>query len=126
VKEKRNLTNIARRLRRQSTNAETRLWNGLRGKQLEGCKFRRQAPIGPYVVDFVSFSKRIVIELDGGQHAKEKEKDYKRDKWLESQGFNVLRFWNTEILENTEAVLEVVRQALVSPSLNPSHQGREE
>ena len=91
---------------------------------MECYKFRRQQPIGPYIVDFVNFKKRIVIELDGGQHAIEKENDVKRDAWLNSEGFEVLRFWNNEIFENLEGVLDVIRKKLLSPSPNPSHQGR--
>jgi very-short-patch-repair endonuclease len=119
-----NFTNFARTLRRRSTNAEKLLWHNLQGKQLECYKFRRQQPIGPYIVDFVNFEKRIVIELDGGQHAIEKENDIKRDTWLNSEGFEVLRFWNNEIFENLEGVLDVIRKKLLSPSPNPSHQGR--
>ena len=116
-------TNIARLLRGRSTEAEKLLWRNLQGKQLK-YKFRRQQPIGPYIVDFVNFEKRIVIELDGGQHAIEKENDSRRDSWLNSEGFEVLRFWNNEVFENLEGVLDVVRRKLLSPSPNPSHQGR--
>ncbi len=116
---------IAKNLRKRSTHAEILLWRHLRAKQLEGLKFKRQQPIGNYIVDFVCFKKRIVIEVDGGQHAIEKDKDRERDKWLEGQGFRVLRFWNNEVLMNTEGVLEVIRGELFeSPSPNPSHQGR--
>ena len=70
---------------------------------MEGIKFRRQQPIGDYIVDFVAFEKRLVIEVDGGQHAEEeKDNDMRRDEWLRSQGFRVLRFWNTEVLQNLE------------------------
>jgi len=82
-----NIIRIAKNLRKKSTDAERLLWRHLRAKQLEGFKFRRQQPIGNYVVDFVCFENRIVIEVDGGQHAIEKEKDSERTKWLESQGF---------------------------------------
>ena len=87
-----NIIRIAKNLRKKSTDAERLLWRHLRAKQLEGFKFRRQQPIGNYVVDFVCFENRIVIEVDGGQHAIEKEKDSERTKWLESQGFKILRF----------------------------------
>jgi len=91
---------------------------------LEGHKFRRQQPLGPYVVDFVNFEKRIVIELDGGQHAIKKDSDKKRDQWLKAEGFKVLRFWNNDIFRNLEGILEVIRKRLLSPSPDPSHQGR--
>ena len=117
-------TNIARMLRKRSTNAENLLWKKLRGKQLEGYKFRRQEPVGPYIVDFVNFEKGIVIELDGGQHAIERENDKKRDAWLNAEGFNVLRFWDNEIFDNLEGIVEVVRKRLFSPSPGPSHKGR--
>ena len=110
------LTRIARNLRRNSTEAGEILWQKIRNKQLAGVKFRRQQPIGPYVVDFVSLEKMFVIELDGGQHAIEKRKDRKRDLWLNSQGFEVLRFWNNEVFENMEGVLEFVRKRLLCPS----------
>jgi very-short-patch-repair endonuclease len=75
-------------------------------------------------VDFASFEARVVIEVDGGQHAVEKEKDEERDTWLRSHGFKVLRFWNHEVLENTDGVMETIRRELTTPSPNPSRQGR--
>ena len=104
------LTPFARELRKNSTDAENMLWYHLRAKQLRDLKFRRQQPIGNYIVDFVCFSKKIVIELDGSQHdlKKIKQKDKKRDRWLKNQGFKVLRFWNNDVLENTDGVLEVI------------------
>lgn len=96
--------NIARNLRKDSTEAEKILWQKLRNKQLEGFKFRRQQIIGRYIVDFVNFERKLVIELDGSRHAVEKEKDWKRDHWLQTQGFEVLRYWNNEIFENLEGV----------------------
>lgn len=119
-----NFTNMARMLRKGSTNAEKILWQHLRGRQLEGYKFRRQQPVGPYIVDFVNFEERVVIELDGGQHAINKDSDKNRDAWLKGEGFKVLRFWNNDIFENLEGILEVVRKRLQSPSPGPSHQGR--
>ena len=80
---------------------------------MEGMKFRRQQPIENFIVDFVSFEKRIVIELDGGQHAKNKEKDNKRDRLLTENGFIVLRFWDNEVFDNIEGVLEVIRQKCI-------------
>lgn len=104
------LTNLAKTLRRNSTEAETILWNRLRARQIEGIKFRRQQPIENFIVDFVSFENRLVIELDGGQHAENRHKDIARDRLLAENGFEVLRFWDNEIFENVEGVLEVIRQ----------------
>ncbi len=103
---------LAKDLRKKATDAEKSLWQHLRAQQLEGFKFRRQQPIGNYIADFVCFEKRVIVELDGGQHAIE-GKDNKRDKWLTSQGFKVLRFWNHEALTNVNGVLEVIRRGLI-------------
>ena len=111
--------NIARNLRKNSTEAEKILWQKLRNKQLEGFKFRRQQIVGRYVVDFVNFERKLVVELDGSQHAPEKERDWERDHWLQTQGFEVLRYWNNEVFENLEGVLEVIRQTLLAPSPQP-------
>ena len=118
------LTVIAKNLRKQSTDAERKLWQHLRAKQLQGLKFRRQAPMGNYVLDFICYEKNLVIELDGGQHSIERRKDEIRDNWLKKQGFKVLRLWNNEVLTNTAGVLEVIRKNCLSPSSYPSHQGR--
>src|SRR3990172_7475009 len=96
------------------------MWRHLRGKQLEGFKFRRQEPIGRYVGDFVCYEKRILVEVDGGQHSV--EKDGNRKRWLEGQGFKVLRFWNNDVLKNIQGVLVFIRPFLwinepVSPPL---------
>jgi very-short-patch-repair endonuclease len=80
---------------------------------LEGFKFRRQAPIGKYLVDFVSFERKLIVEVDGGQHAVEIEKDQERENWLFTQGFNTVRFWNNEVLQNLEGVLEAIRDGIV-------------
>ena len=96
----------AKHLRKNSTDAERALWRHLRNKQLLGCKFRRQAPIGHYIVDFVCFSQSLIIEVDGGQHQTQADYDAKRYKWLQSQGFTVLRFWDNDALANTDSVLE--------------------
>jgi len=103
-------TKHAKILRKNSTKAETLLWSKLRSKQLEGIKFRRQQPIGNYIVDFVSFERQIIIEVDGGQHANKKKEDQRRDQILTKDGFKVLRFWNNNVLENIDAVLEIIRQ----------------
>ena len=122
---KKNLTIIARDLRKNSTEAERALWYRLSRRQLEGYKFRRQQPIGRYVVDFVSFERKLVIEVDGGQHKVQKEEDKKRDNWLERNGFKVLRFWNSEMFENLEGVLNVVRRNLLPPPPAPPARGGE-
>ena len=111
------LTNIARNLRKQSTEAENLLWRHLRARRLEGLKFRRQQPIGNYIADFVCFEKRIIVEVDGGQHAMGKEKDKKRDKWFRERGFRVLRFWNNEVFRNTSGVLEIIRDSCLNHPL---------
>ena len=104
----------ARRLRRASTEAEKLLWQKLRARQLSEAKFRRQAPIGSYIVDFVSFENRLVVEIDGGQHNRPqgRQHDVKRSAWLESQDFRVLRFWNNQVLTNIEGVLERILQEI--------------
>jgi len=122
-----NTINIARNLRKRFTDAEKLLWRYLRAKQLEGFKFRRQQPIGNYIVDFVCFEKRVVIEVDGGQHAVERKKDKERDNWLKGQDLKVLRFWNNEVLTNTRGVLEVIREHCLShPPLESPIKGGEE
>ena len=103
-------------MRKRHTDAERLLWHHLRSKQIEGLKFRRQQPIGKYIVDFVCFERKVVIEVDGGQHAKEGG-DKERDLWLNKEGFQVLRFWNNEVLLKPKGVLEVIREkCLKSPS----------
>ncbi|MGD9501445.1 MAG: endonuclease domain-containing protein [Methyloceanibacter sp.] len=103
---KRPLTARARSLRSSSTMAERRLWKVLRKHQLHAVQFRRQQPIGPYVVDFFCPSAKLVIEIDGGQHAEARTemRDAKRTQWLESRGYQVLRFWNNDVLQNLEGV----------------------
>ena len=118
-----NLKGIVKSLRKRLTDAEKVLWKHLRAKQLQGLKFRRQEPIGKYVVDFVCYQKRIVVEVDGGQHSKESSKDEERDRWFQKEGYKVLRFWNNDVLTNTDGVLEVIMKN-VSPSPGPSHRGR--
>jgi len=101
----------SRRLRRQATDAELKLWSHLRSRTLENFKFVRQEPIGPYIVDFVCREKRLVVEVDGGQHATD-PRDAIRDQWLAAHRYRVLRFWNNDVLSNTEGVLEVIASAL--------------
>jgi very-short-patch-repair endonuclease len=105
------LTNVARSFRKKPTEAEKLLWRHLRAKRLGGLRFRRQQPIGNYIVDFVCFEKRLIIEVDGGQHATQKEKDIERDKWFSEQGFRVLRFWNNEVLRDISIVMELIRRS---------------
>ena len=102
----------AKKLRKNMTDAERKLWRHLRGRQLTGVKFRRQHPIGPYVVDFVTFESKLIIELDGGHHALQLTEDGKRSDWLASNGFTVLRFWNHEVLQQTDSVLQVITERL--------------
>jgi very-short-patch-repair endonuclease len=104
-------TNRARNLRRSSTDAETKLWNRLRSRALLGQKFVRQEPIGPFTVDFVCREQRLVIEVDGGQHATD-PRDAVRDQWLIDHRYRVLRFWNNDVLSNIDGVLETIATAL--------------
>jgi very-short-patch-repair endonuclease len=104
----------ARKLRKQQTPAERRLWQLLCDKRLAGYKFRRQFPIGNYITDFACFQHRLVVEADGSQHA-ENPMDAERTAYLESQGWHVLRFWNGEILKNSEGVLLTVLAELQRP-----------
>ncbi len=100
-----------RRLRLDATDAERRLWYRLRLRQIADAKFVRQERIGPYVVDFVCRERRLIIEVDGGQHATD-PRDVVREQWLSDRGYRVLRFWNNDVLANTEGVLEVIAAAL--------------
>jgi very-short-patch-repair endonuclease len=108
------LTSVARILRRDRTEAEARLWRYLRNRQMEGAKFRFQAPVGSYVADFLCVEARLIVELDGGQHGVQIEKDAARTKALEAAGYTVIRFWNNEVLANTEGVLETIRLAVLN------------
>ena len=101
----------ARNLRKNSTDAEKHLWYNLRANRL-GFKFKRQVPMGTYIVDFVCLEKHLIIELDGGQHLDNQVYDLKRTDWLQLQGFKVIRFWNHDVLQQTTSVLEVILQAL--------------
>ncbi len=108
----------ARGLRRRPTEAEKRMWRLLRDRRLVDAKFRRQHPVGPYVVDFFCANAKLVIELDGGGHGTEEKKDAdeRRTAELRALGFRVLRFWNTDVLRNPEGVLKTVAEALSAPS----------
>ena len=119
-------TERARDLRRRQTDAERVLWAYLRSKRMHGLKFRRQQPLGPYVVDFVSFERRLVVEVDGGHHSEPEVRaaDTERTQWLERNGFRVLRFWNNEVLGNLEGVWEQISRAVESgqsPSPQPPY-----
>ena len=118
------LTPAARRLRSDPTEAERHLWHVLRAKSL-GVKFRRQAVIGRYIVDFVCFEKKLVVEVDGGGHCAS-QGDIIRDEWLNDQGFEVLRFWNNDVFANLEGVFQKIEERLKSPSLALPTRGRGE
>jgi very-short-patch-repair endonuclease len=113
----------ARGLRSAMTDAEERLWTRLRGDQMAGHRFRRQVPIGPYVVDFACREARLAIEVDGSQHAAASLEDDQRTAWLTSRGYRVLRFWNNQVLTETDAVLESIRTALDATSKTSSKIG---
>ena len=109
----------ARRLRRSMTDAEKKLWARLRGHRLAEASFRRQVPIGPYIVDFFCAAARLVIEVDGGGHGKESGlvRDARRTVWLEDAGYRVLRFWNADVVNEIEAVLDAIVVALAEAGL---------
>ena len=105
----------ARSLRENQTDAEGLLWHYLRHKQLDGHKFRRQQPIGPYIVDFACMPQKVIVELDDGQHAERRSHDKRRDRFLQGQGYRLLRFWNNEVFENCFGVLERIYEAVQNP-----------
>jgi very-short-patch-repair endonuclease len=107
------------------TDAERLLWRHPRAYQLNGRKFRRQQPIGPYVVDFVHFGAKLIVECDGGQH-NERADDQERDSWLRQQGFQVLRYWNHQILNETDNVVEDILNNMPPLPRPLSHKGRGE
>ena len=109
-----NLVSLSRNLRKNQTDAENLIWRHLRRNQLEGFSFRRQHPIGKYIVDFVCLEKRLILEIDGGQHDLEKDKDGQRTNWLMSEGYRVLNFWNNDVLTNLQGVLETIRLNIIS------------
>jgi len=108
----------ARRLRRDQTDAERALWFRLRDRRLNGMKFRRQMPVKSYVVDFCCESAHLIVELDGGQHIERGSEDAKRTADLEAYGYLVLRFWNNDVLRNTDGVVETI---LATASQEPPH-----
>jgi len=103
----------AKALRKNMTDAEQKLWYHLRGHRFGGAKFKRQKPIGPFIVDFVCLEGRLVIELDGGQHADAHTYDERRDAWLAANGYRVLRFWNNEVMQELPGVLERIWESLL-------------
>jgi very-short-patch-repair endonuclease len=102
----------ARNLRARQTEAENRLWYFLRDRRFLGAKFRRQVPVGPYVADFLCKSAGLIVEADGGQHSERAAQDGARTRFLEAEGYRVLRFWNSEVMENVEGVMEVIAMAI--------------
>ena len=105
-------TKSARELRNNLTDAERRLWQKLKRRQIATVTFRRQQPIGAFIVDFVCFERRVIVEVDGGQHSEQVPYDEQRTRWLEAQGYLVLRFWNNDVLANTEAVAQAILDAV--------------
>ena len=109
----------AKQLRKNETDAERLLWYRLRNRQIANSKFRRQHVIEPYIVDFVCLERGLVVEVDGGQHAERVPEDVRRTEFLESKGLRVLRFWNNDVLTQTEAVLESIYSVLLERPLTP-------
>jgi very-short-patch-repair endonuclease len=103
---------FARQLRRSQTDAEKLLWSKLRNRALYGYKFRRQVPVGNYIADFLCQEAMLIVELDGGQHAEQQDDDQRRTRWLESQGFDVMRFWNNDVLWNIDGVCDALLEAV--------------
>ncbi|MFZ1773447.1 MAG: endonuclease domain-containing protein [Rhizobiaceae bacterium] len=119
LKRKRQATANARALRASDTEPEYRFWGELRNRRLNGNKFTRQMPLGPYIVDFLCREKRLIVELDGAQHC-DSEHDAIRDKWLNEHGYSVLRFWNNEVLHERRAVLGTLLAVLDGQISAPS------
>ena len=117
----RHLTRVAKRLRYEMTDAERVLWREVRAHRFAGFKFKRQEPLGLYVVDFVCYEAKLIVELDGGQHANQQEADAERTRWLESRGFRVVRFWNNDVLANIAGVMHEIKKMLNS---SPNDQER--
>ena len=109
-----------RELRRRATKLEQLLWWALRNRRQDGLKFRRQHSIGPFIVDFVCLEKKLVVELDGDYHDYVVEKDERRQRYLEAQGFRVIRFLNEEVLDDLEAVALAIVRSARAPSPKPS------
>jgi very-short-patch-repair endonuclease len=109
---------FARRMRRQPTEAEDRLWRELRGRRLDGIKVRRQVPFDPYVADFLCAEAMLVIEVDGGQHGGS-ERDERRTRFFNAKGYRVLRFWNDEVLREMDSVCTTIIAFVRDPDLQP-------
>ena len=116
---------FARQLRKNMTDTERFVWKRIRYRQLGGYRFRRQVPVGPYIADFVCFEAKVVLELDGGQHATQLLSDTERTHWFEGQGFVVVRFWNNEAIENWDTIADYLVGVLQArtPHPNPPPQG---
>jgi very-short-patch-repair endonuclease len=115
----------SRELRNNPTDAERLLWRAISNRQLGGIRFNRQVPIGPFICDFVARTPKLVVEVDGGQHALEADADARRTRFLRSRGYRVIRFWNNDVLENIDGVIEVLLRALSDmPSPTPPAGGR--
>lgn len=106
----------ARALRKSETDAERKIWQLLRSRSLNGTKFRRQHPVGPYIIDFICINENLIIELDGSQHQQQLAYDAQRTAFLEQAGYRVLRFWDNDVLLQTESVMQAIYDALGSPS----------
>jgi very-short-patch-repair endonuclease len=108
---------FARKLRHDQTNVERKLWYALRDRRFHDFKFRRQQPIGPYVVDFICFRRNLIIELDGSQHGEDeaRRKDERRTTFLNERGYRVIRFWNYEINQNLDGVFDTIERELKRP-----------
>jgi very-short-patch-repair endonuclease len=114
-------TAFARKLRRSETDVERKLWHRLRNGQICDAQFRRQHPVGRYILDFYCPALALVIELDGGQHAEHETRDLERDEWLKQNGVTVLRFWNSDVIENINGVLEVIAAKISELKSIPAH-----
>ena len=115
----------ATELRKNATRAELTLWDQLRNRQVRGVRFNFQRPIGPYICDFVARTPKLIVEVDGGQHALNVETDARRTAFLKMRGYRLIRFWNNDVLENIEGVVAAIEQALADrPSPTPPDNGR--
>lgn len=115
----------ARALPNDPTEAEKHLWRAIRSRQLMGTRFNRQVPIGPYICDFVSRARKLIVEVDGGQHAAALDQDRQRSDFLTARGYRVIRFWNNDVPGNIEGVVEMIMRALEDmPSPTPPDNGR--
>ena len=113
------MEDLAKQLRKRSTDAELKLWYFLRNRQMQGHKFRRQHPLPPYIADFVCLERKLIVELDGGQHVELAVKDAARTKVLEAQGFRVIRFWDDDVLLRSDVVLQEILRYLKTPHPRP-------